>query len=167
MEAHIAWRPDGIMVDGGGVGGGVVDNIREKHLFCYEVQFGGKDDTPHIVFGSQGEKYANKRSGMYGAARSWLKTGAIPADPAFITQMKAIRYILNKKDEIQLLSKEDLLDPKLNPDLVEVGLDDIDAFVLTFAHALQSHADAGGEHAPRPVVETEYNPFDRAHMEAA
>lgn len=162
METHISLHPDGIMVDGGGVGGGVVDNIREKHLFCYEVQFGGKDDTPHAVWGSQGERYANKRSGMYGAARAWLKTGAIPNEPELLKQFNSIRYVFNKKDEIQLVSKEDLL--KDNPDL---ELDDIDAFVLTFAHALQSHADAGGDHPHKPPVEFEYDPYDPKRMIAA
>lgn len=161
FEAFSAYRPDGIMIDGGGVGGGVVDNTRAKQLFCYEVQFGAKDDTPHIVFGSNGERYANKRSGMYGAARAWLKTGAIPNDPELKKQFKSIRYTLNRRDEIQLLSKEDLL--KDNPDL---ELDDIDAFVLTFAHALYPHTDAGGDHPTKPQVLTEYDPFSEERMRA-
>lgn len=160
-EVFSEWRPDGIMIDGGGVGGGVVDNVRNKSLFCYEVQFGSKDDTPHTVFGSQGEHYANKRSGMYGAARAWLKTGAIPDDPDFKKQFRAIRYVINKKDQIQLISKEDML--KIDPDL---ELDDIDAFVLTFAHALAAHDRAGGEHRQKPLVETEYDPFSAARMVA-
>ena len=41
------------MVDGGGVGGGVVDQIRAKALHCFEVQFGAKDDTPHTTWGSR------------------------------------------------------------------------------------------------------------------
>lgn len=168
VECYHEWKQDGTMVDGGGVGGGVVDHLRHKNFFCYEVQFGAKDDTPHAVFGSAGERYANKRSGMYGAARAWLRTGAIPADPDLITQFKAIRYILNKKDEIQLLAKEDLLDPKINPTLAEIGLDDIDAFVLTFAHALMQHDNAGGEHPHKPdgQAEFEYNPFAPERMVA-
>src|SRR5882757_1359973 len=162
VEANFAYHADGLMIDGGGVGGGVVDNVRHQHLFCYEVQFGAKDDTPHTVFGSAGEKYANKRSGMYGAARAWLKTGSIPADPDFKKQFSAIRYILNKRDEIQLISKEDML--KLDPDL---ELDDIDAFVLTFAHALASHAEAGRDGPQKSLVESEYDPFSRERMEAA
>lgn len=150
------------MVDGGGVGGGVVDNVRAKQLHCYEVQFGAKDDTPHSIFGSQGEKYSNKRAGMYGAARAWLKTGAIPNDPDLIKQFKAIKYVFNKKDEIQLVDKETLL--KDNPDL---ELDDIDAFVCTFATALHPHDRAGGDHPQKPPVEFEYNPFDQKRMEAA
>lgn len=161
FEVQAQFRADGIMVDGGGVGGGVVDNIRAKQLHCYEVQFGGKDDTPHSTWGSAGEKYANKRSGMYGAARAWLKTGSIPNDPEFKKQFSAIKYTLNKRDEIQLISKEDML--KLEPDL---ELDDIDAFVLTFAHALAMHGMAGGEHLTKPLVETEYNPYSLEHMAA-
>lgn len=155
-------RPDGIMIDGGGVGGGVVDNVRQKNLFCYEVQFGAKDDTPHTVFGSNGERYANKRSGMYGAARAWLKTGAIPNDPELKKQFKSIKFQLNKRDEIQLLSKEDLI--KDNPDL---ELDDIDAFVLTFAHALNQSDTAGGDHPHDPPVKSDYDPFSKDRMEAA
>jgi hypothetical protein len=162
FEANFRYHADGIMVDGGGVGGGVVDNIRSKQLYCYEVQFGSKDDTPHTVFGSQGEKYANKRSGMYGACRAWLKTGMIPDDPALRKQFAAIKYTLTRQDAIQLISKEDML--KLDPDL---ELDDIDALVLTFAHALASHEMAGGEHMRKSLVEHEYDPIEVMEKEMA
>lgn len=163
FEAYTQFHTDGIFIDGGGVGGGVVDNVRQKQLFCYEVQFGAKDDTPHAVWGSAGEKYANKRSGMYGAARAWLETGCLPNDSDLRKQFMAIKYVLNKKDEIQLISKEDML--KLDPDL---ELDDIDALVTTFAHALSPHARAGGQDMPLgPLVESEYNPFDEKFMEVA
>jgi hypothetical protein len=154
FEANFLYHADGIMIDGGGVGGGVVDQVRAKALHCFEVQFGSKDDTPHMTWGSQGEKYANKRSGMYGACRAWLKTGCIPNDPALLKQFSAIKYTLNKQDAIQLISKEDML--KLDPDL---ELDDIDALVLTFAHALAAHDHAGGEHQRKPYVEHEYDPI--------
>lgn len=161
-QADATLHADGIFIDGGGVGGGVVDNVRQKNLFCYEVQFGAKDDTPHSVWGSTGERYANKRSGMYGACRAWLKTGAIPNDPDLLKQFRSIKYVFNKRDEIQLLSKEDLL--KDNPDL---ELDDIDALVTTFAHALAAHDRAGGEHLHRrDPVDFEYDPFAQSRMVA-
>ncbi len=160
-EAHFAYHSDGIFIDGGGVGGGVVDNVRNKHLHCYEVQFGARDDTPHTVFGSDGERYANKRSGMYGACRAWLRTGCLPNDPDLRKQFASIRYTLNKADQIQLMSKDDMA--KLDPDLV---LDDIDALVLTFAHSLAPHVDAGGEHLRGPLVVSEYNPYSDDRMVA-
>jgi hypothetical protein len=161
FEANFQYHADGIMVDGGGVGGGVVDNVRSRALHCFDVQFGAKDDTPHFVWGSDGERYANKRSGMYGACRAWLRTGMLPDDHDLRKQFSAIKYTLNRRDEIQLISKEDML--KIDPDL---ELDDIDALVLTFAHALQPNEWAGGEHARSHVVH-EYDPIAVFEKEVA
>ncbi|MGI0079110.1 MAG: terminase [Nitrososphaerales archaeon] len=153
---------DGIMVDGGGVGGGVVDNIRQKRLYCYEVQFGGKDITYNSVWGNTGERYANNRAAMYGACRSWLKTGAIPKDPDLRRQMLAIRYIHNARDEILLERKEDLVDE----DGYGISLDDIDALCLTFSYPLAPNVDAGGEFMHKPIVLTEWDPFSPERMVA-
>lgn len=158
------WRPDGIFIDGGGVGGGVVDNCRSQRLAVTEVQFGGKDDITGVVFDNAGEKYANKRSAMAGAARAWLKTGILPQDDTLRTAFLAIRYTFNKRDEIQLVSKEDLLED--NPGLV---LDDLDAFFLTFGGPLAMNPNAGSEfaHLKQPdKAETEYNPYDPKRMVA-
>jgi hypothetical protein len=51
---------------------------------------------------------------------------------------------------------------KLEPDL---ELDDIDAFVLTFAHALAAHEQAGGEHVRKPLVESDYDPIAQYDLE--
>ena len=111
------------MIDGGGVGGGVVDQVRAKRLFCYEVQFGGKDVIHNTIWGNTGEKYANNRAAMYGACRAWLETGALPPDPDLKRQMMAIRYTFNAKDEIVLERKEDLVDE----DGQGISLDDIES----------------------------------------
>jgi hypothetical protein len=155
------WHPDGIFIDGGGVGGGVVDQVRQRHLFCYEVQFGGKDAITGVVYDNAGESYSNMRAAMYGALRSWLKTGILPPDPELRSAMLAIRYTFNNKDQIQLVSKEDLMDD--NPNLV---LDDLDALVLTFGGPLARHSRAGGEHPQKPLVETEYDPYSPDRMVA-
>jgi hypothetical protein len=159
-DLYTTLRPDGIFIDGGGVGGGVVDQCRNQRLYVHEVQFGGKDDITGVVFDNQGERYANKRSAMAGALRAWLKTGMLPPSPDLRKAMLAIRYILNKKDEIQLVSKDDLLDD--NPDL---ELDELDALFCTFGGPLAKNAQiAGGEHPHPPMVETEYNPYDPERM---
>lgn len=162
-DTHVELRPDGIFIDGGGVGGGVVDNVRNLHLFCQEVQFGGKDDVGGTTWGIQGERYANKRAAMYGALRAWLKGGAIPNDPDLKRAMLAIRYSHNLRDEIILESKEDMLDDPNNSGLI---LDDLDALALTFAYPLAAHARAGGEHPHAPVVEFDYNPYSEQRMSA-
>ncbi len=157
------WRPDGIFIDGGGVGGGVVDQCRQARLFVWEIQFGAKDSISGVNLDNAGERYANMRAAMYGALRAWIKTGALPPSPELRTAMLAITYTFNVRDEIQLTSKEDLLDD--NPDL---DLDTLDALCLTFGGPLHRNAMAGGDH-PHPkldIAEHEYNPYAEERMNA-
>lgn len=156
------WRPDGIFIDGGGVGGGVVDQCRQKRLHVWDIQFGGKDDISGILFDTAGERYANKRASMYGALRAWLKTGYLPADYELKKAMLAIRYTFNKKDEIQLAPKEDILAD--NPGLF---LDDLDALCLTFGGPLAANDNAGFEGPHKPLIETEWDPYDTERMWAS
>lgn len=151
--------PDGIFIDGGGVGGGVVDNCRRMHLHVSEIQFGGKDDITGVVFDTAGERYANKRAAMYGAARAWMKTGALPDDPELRTAMLAIRYTFNAKDEILLASKEDIMED--NPGII---LDDLDALVLTFGGPLYRSEFAGGLPPKKAEAQFEYDPFSAERM---
>lgn len=158
FEAH---RADGIFIDGGGVGGGVVDTCRHMHLHVWEIQFGAKPDY-NFTHGNDGEKYANKRAEMYGSCRAWMKTGALPNDPELRKQLLSITYTFNKKDQIQLISKEDLMrDGKDSPD-------DLDGLVLTFAQPLNPHAFAGGDFPlGRNVVESDYDPVQAFEKELA
>ena len=164
LDFHQTYRPDGIFIDGGGVGGGVVDQCRNRRLFVHEVQFGGKDDISGINTATSGERYSNKRGAMYGAARSWLKGAALPNDPALKEAMLAIRYGFNSRDEIQLVSKEDILADSPNADL-----DSLDALCLTFGGPLAASAGAGGDYPETDLVITEWDPLTilAQEMEAA
>lgn len=153
-------RADGVMVDGGGVGGGVVDNCRQMHLNVFEVQFGAKNSVPDFMTGSQGEKYANMRAGMYGALRAWIKTGAIPNDPDLKDQFLGITYTFNNRDEIVLTSKEQMMKDGLP------SPDDLDALAMTFAIPLQAHEFAGGEFPAKDNVQWDYNPYAPERMVA-
>jgi hypothetical protein len=155
------YRPDGIFIDGGGVGGGVVDQCRNQRLHVWEIQFGAKDSITGVINDNAGERYANMRAAMYGALRSWLKSGILPHDSDLRTAMLAIKYTFNNRDEIQLVSKEDLLDD--NPDL---DLDSLDALILTFGGPINRNAYAGGDH-PHPEVNMatcEYDPYSEQRM---
>jgi len=157
---HALYRPDGIIIDGGGVGGGVVDSIRHRRLHCYEVQFGGKDVIFNATYGNTGERYANNRAAIYGACRAWLKTGCLPNDPELKRQMLAIRYTFNNRDEILLERKEDLVDEDGNG----ISLDDLDALCLTFAYPIEASARAGGDYPHAPEVISEWNPYEEERM---
>jgi hypothetical protein len=73
--------------------------------------------------------------------------------------MLAIRYTFNKKDEIQLVSKEDLAED--NPGVI---FDDLDALFCTFGGPLARNLDAGGDHPHKPLVEFEYDPYSEERM---
>lgn len=157
-ETSTALHANGIFVDGGGVGGGVVDNLRNMRFHCFDVQFGGKADLGSRVYGDSGERYANKRAEMYGSLRGWIKGGAIPNEPEIREQLLGITYTFNKRDEIILTSKEDMMkDGKPSPD-------DADALALTFAYALPAIQDEGSPN--EPLVQHEYDPFAKERMVA-
>jgi hypothetical protein len=158
-DTYTQWRPDGIFIDGGGVGGGVVDQCRNQRLFVWEIQFGGKDSITGTNLDNAGERYANMRAAMYGALRAWTKTGALPISSDLRTAMLAIKYSFNVRDEIVLTAKEDLLDE--NPDL---DLDTLDALCLTFGGPLTRNANAGGDMPHKPLVEHEYDPYSPERM---
>ncbi len=162
LDFHSTYRPDGIFIDGGGVGGGVVDQCRSRRLFVIEVKFGGRDDITGISTDTSGERYANKRAAMHGAVRSWLKGAALPSDPALKEAMLAIRYGFNSKDEIQLVSKEDLISDNPNADF-----DGLDALATSFGGPIAASAGAGGDYPETSLVVTEWDPFDLLEKELA
>jgi hypothetical protein len=159
-ECHHQYRADAIFVDGGGVGGGVVDCLRNLHVPCFDVQFGSKPDGTGFAQGDDGVRYANKRAEMWGSLRAWLRGGAIPADADLKAQLVGPTYTFNLRNEIQLEKKEDMRKRGLDsPDLA-------DALALTFAFPVSAHADAGGEGLRKPLVESDYNPFSSDRMAA-
>lgn len=159
-EVYHQYNVDAIFVDGGGVGGGVVDQLRALHLHCFDIQFGSKAEGIGWETGIDGERYANKRAEMWGNLRAWLKTGAIPPDADLRAQLIGPLYTYNLRNEIQLEKKEDMMKRGLeSPDLA-------DALALTFALPVSAHARAGGEHIQKPLIESEYDPFSSERMVA-
>lgn len=159
-EVHARYRVDAIFVDGGGVGGGVVDNLRALRVPCFDVNFGSKPDGVGWSGGVEGERYANKRAEMWGLMRGWLKGGCIPALPELREQLTGPTYKFNLKNEIVLEAKEDMMKRGLeSPDIA-------DALALTFAYPVAANINAGGDYPHRPSVEWEYNPYDERRMAA-
>lgn len=152
-EVYAQYHADAVFVDGGGVGGGVVDRLRQLHVPVLDVQFGGKSEGTGFATGDQGVKYANKRAEIWGAMREWLKTGAIPPDNSLREQLTNLQYGFNLRNEIQLEKKEDMKKRGLeSPDMA-------DALAITFAQVVIPNEFAGGEHRQKPLVESEYDPY--------
>lgn len=118
-EAIRAYAPDAVFIDGGGVGAGVVDALRDWGHHVIEVQFGSKaSDT----------RYVNMRAEMWDSMALWLKRGGrVPNNYDLKLEMTSVRYFQGDKGQLQLESKEDLRKRGMrSPDLA-------DAIALTFA----------------------------------
>jgi len=153
-EVSAQYNADAIFIDGGGVGGGVVDCVRNLGLHCFDINFGGKSDATSVTTETLGMLFANKRAEMWGSLREWLKTGAIINDPDLRAQLVGPTYTYNLKSEIILEKKEDMRKRGLeSPDLA-------DALALTFAYPIAMHLGAGGHRdITGPRVETDYDPI--------
>ena len=145
-------RVDAIFVDGGGVGGGVVDRLRQLGYNVFDVQFGGKPDRSAIA--NEVHNYANKRAEMWGAMREWLKGGTIPNDPDLVSDLSGPEYgfsIREGRDVIQLERKEDMRRRGLaSPDAA-------DALALTFAYPVVKHTQDTFAARGAQVLATEYD----------
>lgn len=133
VEMSNLHHSDVIFVDEGGVGGGVVDRLRQLRKSVIGVQFGGAADrTQDTISGSV--HYANKRAEMWGYMRDWLKGGAIPDDPDLAQDLTGVQYghVFKNGHETIILEKK--------ADMMKRGLaspDRGDALALTFAYHVE------------------------------
>lgn len=145
---------DAVFVDGGGVGGGVVDRLRQLNVPVFEVQFGAKPDRAFLAEGSNPDRYANKRAEMWGVMREWLSRGAIPDDPDLRIELVAVQYGFTIDNAILLEKKEDMKKRGMkSPDVA-------DALALTFAYPVQPTPRAGRIGPMENRVQHEYNPYE-------
>ena len=109
-----------ILVDGVGVGGGVVDRLRALGHEVLEVTAGGSAEDK--------VRFYNKRAEMWWRMSEWLASGAdIPDSDEMETDLCGIEYSYTSKEQVQLEKKEDMKKRGL------ASPDDGDALALTFA----------------------------------
>lgn len=152
-DAYLQYRADAVFVDGGGVGGGVVDRLRQLRVPVSDIQFGAKSDRINLE--GDATAYANKRAEMWGALREWLRGGAIPDDQRIREELVSPMYGFNVRDEIQLERKEDMRKRgAASPDIA-------DALALTFAYPVVPTQYAGRDGLPAgpAMADCEYDPF--------
>lgn len=146
-------------VDGGGVGGGVVDRLRMLRVKVIEVDFGGKPVRDDV---NDRTKYANRRAEMWGRLREWLRTGSIPDTiPGltfpFVDELTGPGYSLNSDDAILLESKKAMrLRQVASPNVA-------DALALTFAYTANEMPDRVSADQADEVT-SDYNPFTPERM---
>jgi len=143
-----------VFVDGGGVGGGVIDRLRQLGHDVIEVNFGGKPDDPR--------KYRDKAAEMWDRMRSWLATGYLDDDEMLATDLTGREYGFNTDSQIVMERKEDMKRRGL------ASPDDADALALTFAHPAMEAFDAppGGAAAAgaHRASTRRHDPFSRDRL---
>jgi hypothetical protein len=138
-------QPRSCVIDGDGIGGGVVDYVRTYLPERWEQRFQSKipkwfrleefhgGNTPGDIF-----MYFNKRAEVWGRMRDWLETAQIPDDPELDSDLTAPEYFFSTKNQIQLEKKEDM--KKRGQASPDCG----DMLAMTFAvhPAIQTHDEA-------------------------
>jgi hypothetical protein len=118
-------KPDAVFIDGGGVGGGVVDRLRQLGYRVVEVNSSSSASDP--------ARYKNIKAEMWAKMREWLKDrGSIPADEPLVDDLSAPKYKYDVSNRLQIESKEELRARGLP------STDSADALALTFAHPVAS-----------------------------
>jgi len=118
-DEALKWRADAVFVDGVGVGGGVVDRLRQLNINVIDVQSGAQARDKKV--------YANVRAEMWGEMRDWLNGDVdLPRDMQLKNDLIGPEYGFNSRMQLQLERKEDMKKRGLNsPDFA-------DAVALTF-----------------------------------
>ncbi|MCQ2282365.1 MAG: terminase [Bacteroidales bacterium] len=132
MTVMWEYKPHAVFIDGGAMGAGVIDRLRQLRYQVSEVNFGGA--------AMDAERYANIRTEMYFKCKEWLEAGgALPDISELKAELAVVEYDYNSRGKLILEPKEDIKERLgRSPDLA-------DSVVLTFA---------------RPVYVASNNPLD-------
>ncbi len=119
-------RPDAVMVDGGGLGAGVVDILRSGGQAVVDVGFGEA--------AQESDRFVNTRTEMWHAILAWLREGGcLPDDQELSDDLTGPEYTFDPRDRWAL-------EPK--PAMKRRGLaspDAGDALAMTFAPRVEWH----------------------------
>jgi nucleotide-binding universal stress UspA family protein len=146
--ARMGFPVDAIFVDETGVGGGVIDRLRQLGQRVIGVNNGAASDTA-----VEGELVANKGAECWARMRQWLPQGAIADDSDLRQQLEGREYGFNAHNEIVLERKSDMKKRGLS------SPDRADALALTFAYPVVSAAAiAASGHQPQ-TAQIDFDPY--------
>ena len=118
--------PTKVKVDADGMGGGVVDRLRELGYEIIEVHGGGKPEDP--------QRFKNRKAEIYWGFRERLLAGTacLPDDLVLTAQLTSIEYKIDSSGRIEITSKSEMKKKGLkSPDRAE-------AVIYAFADMAQA-----------------------------
>lgn len=142
-DTPIGKRPGAINVDVIGMGGGVVDRLRELGLPVRGINVG---EAPAV----DAARYMRQRDELWFLGREWFDSRAvcIPEDDKLVSELVGPKYRLESSGKLKVESKDDMKKRGVK------SPNRADAFLLTFA---------GGDNASAlfksPVASHAYDPF--------
>lgn len=125
-EAVNRFDPAALLVDGAGVGAGVVDRLRALGFRVVDVNAGARPRDP--------ARFVNLRAEMWSSVRDWLKSGgALPTDARTLAEdLGAPEYDFDDRGRLRLESKDAMKARGLpSPDFG-------DALAMTFAEPVRA-----------------------------
>ncbi len=138
-------KPDAFMGDATGVGGPVLDRIRELGHSVFQVQFGASSPDP---------KQANMRAYIWQKTKEWLQAGgAIDTSPELEADLTGPEYTHNAKDQLLLEPKEAMKKRGL------ASPDHGDALAMTFSFKVALKGGPGSSRAGRGTLASEWDPM--------
>jgi hypothetical protein len=140
LADHVAsliykYDPDLVVVDETGVGGGLVDRLRQMGFPVRGVNFA--NSAPSTI---EGIECANIRMYMWYKMMDWLRLcGAIPDSTELFEELTAPEVLLNKKNQMLLEAKDDIK--------AKIGrsTDVTDALALTFVEYVGERRERGAK----------------------
>lgn len=139
------FKPDGLFVDKGGIGAGIVDRLRELGIPVIAVNFGER--------ATDSELYENKRAECWWRMKEWVEDhpNRLPNDAALIADLIAPQPAVTSKSKRLLESKKDMRKRGIR------SPDGGDALAVTFAEFVApAAATLGGLPAPKPATHVGY-----------
>lgn len=118
LNKHHRANPVPVTVDGTGVGGGVVDRLKEQEYNVTSHEGAARAWRP--------DKFVNRRSEAWWTFRVMLENGEIDLDPEddiLIAQLQSVKWWITSSGKIQVEPKEDMMERGVpSPDYADAAI---------------------------------------------
>lgn len=119
-------KVDAVFIEGVGVGGGVVDRLKQRGFKVHEVNPGGRANI-QSTRGKQKQEFANKRAEFWSKGKEWLEKGCLPADVDLEEELTLPEYEFDASGRLKLEPKKEM------KKRLGKSPDRADALLLTFS----------------------------------